>query len=154
MENRRAVIDERMDRTLLKARSAGVVLTPRPHEMVGQWLREGETFVTLGRTDRLEIESRVAQRDIGRVHEGQEIRIRSAARPEYTFVGMITRIAAHADSSFGGEPKFLVRAEIDNTDGLLRPGMEAKAKIVGGLRPIGWLMMRPLFNWTRMRLWR
>jgi len=154
MESRLAVIDERMNRTLLTARQAGVVLTPRPREMVGQWLREGETFVTLGRTDRLEIESRVAQRDIGRVKEGQEIRVRTAARPEYTFVGTVNKIAAHADSVSGGEPTFLVRAEIDNTEGLLRPGMEAKAKIVAGLRPIGWLMLRPLFNWTRMRMWR
>ncbi len=154
MENRLAVIDEQMDRTLIKARQAGVVLTPRPREMVGQWLREGETFVVLGQTDRLEIESRVAQHDIGRVREGQEIRVRASARPEYTFVGTVTKIAAHADSLPGGEPTFLVRAEIDNTEGVLRPGMEAKAKIVAGLRPVGWLMVRPLFNWTRMRMWR
>ncbi len=154
MESRRAVIDERMNRTHLTARQAGVVLTPRPHEMVGQWLREGETFVTLGRTDRLETESRVAQRDIGRIKEGQEIRVRASARPEYTFVGTVTKIAAHADSVSGSEPTFLVRADIDNTEGLLRPGMEAKAKIVAGLRPVGWLMLRPLFNWTRMRMWR
>lgn len=154
MESRLAVIDEQMNRTLIRARRAGVVLTPRPREMVGQWLREGETFVTVGRTDRLEIESRVAQRDIGRVREGEKIRVRASARPEYTFVGAVTKIAAHADPVPGGEPTFLVRAEIDNTEGLLRPGMEAKAKIVAGLRPVGWLMVRPLFNWSRMRMWR
>jgi GAF domain-containing protein len=154
MESRLAVIGERRNRTFLKARHAGVVLTPRPREMVGRWLREGETFVTLGRTDRLETESRVDQRDIGRVSEGQEIRVRTSARPEYTFVGAVTKIAAHADSVPMSEPTFLVRAEIDNTEGLLRPGMEAKAKIVAGLRPIGWLMLRPVVNWTRMRMWR
>lgn len=148
------VLDQRLDRTRLQTTTGGVVMTTRPELKVGEWLRPGETFVTVGRTDLLEIESRVSQRDIGRVRPGQPMRVRVAARPDLTFVGEVISIAAHADSAPGREPTFVVRGRLENTEQLLRPGMEAKVKIVGRRRPLGVLLTRPLLDWTRMRLWR
>ena len=140
----------------LRAPVAAVVLTTRPRERLGEWLAAGETFVVLGQTDRLEVEARVAQRDIARVHPGQRLRLRTAGRAEYTFVASVTEIAPYADSAGadGGEPTVLVRASLDNSPGLLRPGIEARAKIVGALRPVGLLFARPLVRWVRMHLWR
>jgi hypothetical protein len=122
---------------------------------VGEWLAPGDTFLVLGRTDRLELEARVAQRDIGRVRVGQRVRLKVPARPDYTFVGTVTEIAAHAEPSVArDEPTVVVRAELDNARALLRPGMEARAKIVGPLRPIGYLLLRPLVRWVQLRFWR
>lgn len=154
-EQRRAILRGQMERAMVRAPVAGVILTPRPHERVGEWLRSGETFVVLGRTDQLWLESRVAQQDIERVHAGQAIRLRVPALPGYTFVGRVTRIAPQADSSASsGEPTFVVRSELRNPRGLLRPGMAAKAKIVGPWRPIGYVVLRPFVRWTQMRFWR
>jgi GAF domain-containing protein len=148
------LLAEQQDRSLLTAQVAGMVLTPRPHERLGEWLDAGATFVVLGRTNQLELEARVAQKDIERVRPGQRVRVKVAARPDYTFVGTVTEIAAYADSPLAGDRSFVVRAGLDNEHGLLRPGMDARAKIVGARRPLGYLLARPLVRWIQMRFWR
>jgi multidrug resistance efflux pump/GAF domain-containing protein len=148
------ILDERLERTRLKAQVAGVVLTQRPDEMLGEWLGAGETFVTLGRTDRLEVEAHVHQRDIERVEMGQRVRLKVPALPHYTFIGTVTEIAPHADSTIADAPTFVVRAWLDNSEGLIKPGMEARAKIVGPRRPFGWWMARPVVRWAQMHFWR
>ncbi len=151
-----ALLNDQLERTRLKVPPgvSGVVLTLRPHEKLGEQLRAGETFVVLGRTDRLEVEARVGQNDIERVAAGQRVRLKVPARPDYLFVGTVTGIAAYADSSYRGEPTFVVTAGLDNTQELLRPGMQARAKIVGARRPIGYLIARPFVRWFQMRFWR
>jgi RND family efflux transporter MFP subunit len=149
------LLGDQLERMQLRAPLAGVVLTRRPREKVGESLEPGQTFVLLGRTDRLEVEARVAQSDIARVRRGERIRLRVPARPEYTFVGTVGEIAANADSAAsGGEPTFVVRGSLENQRNLLRPGMEASAKIVGPLRPIGYILLRPLVRWAQLRFWR
>jgi multidrug efflux pump subunit AcrA (membrane-fusion protein) len=151
-----ALLNDQLERTRLKVPPgvSGVILTLRPREKLGEQLRAGETFVVLGRTDRLDVEARVEQSAIERVTPGQRLRLKVPARPDYLFVGTVTDIAAYADSTYRGEPTFVVTAGLDNTQGLLRPGMQARAKIVGDRRPIGYLIARPFVRWFQMRFWR
>ncbi len=156
MQGRVALLSDQVGRTRLTAPLNGVVLTMRPWERVGEWLDAGETFVLLGSTDRLELEARIPQRHIDRVRVGQEVRLKVEARPEHMFVARVTEIAPQAE---GGateeeEPTFVVRARIDNSEQLLRPGMQARAKIVGDRRPLGWIVIRPLVEWMQLRFWR
>ena len=83
------------------------------------------------------------------------MRLKVEARPEHTFSGEVTEIAPQAEPGDGiDEPTFVVRAGIDNSRGLLRPGMQARAKIVGDRRPLGWIIIRPLVEWVQIRFWR
>lgn len=165
LTGRVGLLSDRMDRTRLRAPVAGVVLTMRPWERVGEWLDPGETFVVLGRIDDLELEARIPGRHIDRVRVGQKVRLKVEARPELTFAGRVTEIAPQAGTdgaAAGGgattrgaaEPTFVVRARIDNSDALLRPGMQARAKVVGDRRPLGWIVIRPLVEWMQLRFWR
>lgn len=155
LAGRLALLTDQLERTQLRAPVAGVVLTMRPWERVGEWLDAGETFVVLGRTDDLELEALVPQRHIDRVRVGQQVRLKVEARPEHTFVGEVTEIAPQAEGGDGdAEPTFVVRAGIDNSRELLRPGMQARAKIVGDRRPLGWIIIRPLVEWMQIRFWR
>ena len=156
LEGRVALLSDQVDRTRVTAPLSGVVLTMRPWERVGEWLDAGETFVVLGSTDDLELEARVPQRHIDRVRVGQEVRLKVVARPEHMFVARVTEIApqAVAGATEEDEPTFVVRARIDNSEQLLRPGMQARAKIVGDRRPLGWIVIRPLVEWTQLRFWR
>jgi GAF domain-containing protein len=154
LSDRLGLLNDQLARTRLRAEVAGVVLTPRPDERLGEWLSAGETFVLLGETERLEVEARVSQAHIDRVALGQRVRLKVPARPNYTFVGTVTEIAPYAELSDRGEPTFVVRAGLDNERGLLRPGMEARSKIVGARRPIGYLLARPFVRWIQMRFWR
>jgi RND family efflux transporter MFP subunit len=155
MSARLALLEDQRDRMELRAPVAGTVLTMRPHEKVGEWLEPGETFVVLGRTDGLELEVRVPQQHIDRVRVGQPVRLKVEARPEHTFVAHVTQVAPQAEpDGDSGQRTFVVRAGIDNGRNLLRPGMQARAKIIGDRRPLGWMLVRPLVEWIEIRFWR
>ena len=149
-----SLLREQLERTRIRAPVDGVVLTVRPHEMLGEYLDAGRTFVLLGSTDRLQVEALIAQHDIDRVQTGLPVRLKVAARPNHTFVGTIVQMSPAATPDQSGDATVTVWGDIDNEEGLLRPGLEARAKIVGARRPVGYLVFRPLIRWIQMRFWR
>jgi hypothetical protein len=123
--------------------------------MLGEYLDAGQTFVVMGRTDRLQLEGEVRQYDIERVGDGFPVRLKVAARPNHTFVGTVTEIAPAARSAEpGGDVTVTIWADLDNGESLLRPGLEARAKVLGARRPIGYIIARPLIRWINMTFWR
>ena len=52
-----------------------------------------------------------------------------------------------------GRTWFTVRAEVDNPDHALRPGMSGIAKAWIGLRPAGELLLRPVWRSLNMHFW-
>src|SRR2546426_828369 len=85
-----ALLDDEVGSTTVRAPVSGMVLTPRPEERLGARLEAGDLAVTLGRTDTLELEFGVAQRDIARVAAGQTVRLRVDALPQRTFEGRVS----------------------------------------------------------------
>jgi len=149
-----AVFERQLARTRIRAPVDGTILTVRPHEMLGEYLDAGQTFVLMGRTDRLQLEGQVRQYDIERVQNGYPVRLKVAARPNHTFIGTVTQIAPAARSVLGADATVTIWADLDNGEGLLRPGLEARAKVVGARRPIGYIIVRPLIRWINMTFWR
>jgi membrane fusion protein (multidrug efflux system) len=131
----------------------GVVLTPRPAERLGAKLEEGDLVVTVGRTDTLELEFGVDQRDIERVTPGQDVRLRVDALPQRTFSGRVTSIAP-APTDSGGRAHFAVRAAVPNPDGLLRPGMAAYARVLTAPASVLGRIFRAPVRQARLLWWR
>jgi RND family efflux transporter MFP subunit len=124
-----AVRDEQLRAAIVRAPVSGVVLTARPEERVGSWVDAGSSLVVIGRTDTLELEFGVDQRDIGRLQAGDAVRLRVDAFPQRTFTGRVSAIADVAADS-AGQVMFPVRAAVPNADGALRPGMVAYARVL------------------------
>jgi multidrug efflux pump subunit AcrA (membrane-fusion protein) len=123
------VLEERLAASLIRSPTSGIVLTARPEERVGARMEAGDLVVLVGRTDTLELEFGVDQRDIARIEPGQEVRFRVDALPQRTLSGRVTWLGRlPADS--GGVVRFPVRASVPNPDGLLRPGMAAHARVL------------------------
>lgn len=148
-----ALLDEEIARTTIRAPVAGVVLTPHLHERVGASFEEGDLLLTLGRTDSLELELGVDQRDVSRVLPGQEVRLRVDAVPQRTFVGRVISIGQlPADS--GPVVRYPVRAYVANTDGLLRPNMAAYARVLTESASAATHLLRAPARWARLLWWR
>jgi RND family efflux transporter MFP subunit len=124
-----AVRDEQLRAATVRSPVSGVVLTPRPEERVGSWADAGSPVLVLGRTDTLELEFTVDQRDLGRVSLGEEVRLRVDAFPQRTFAGRVSAVADIGLDS-AGTVVFPVRAAVPNADGSLRPGMVAYARVL------------------------
>jgi GAF domain-containing protein len=147
------VLDERLGAALIRSPTAGIVLTARPEEKVGARLGAGDMVVTVGRTDTLELEFGVDQRDIARVSAGQEVRLRVDAVPQRTFSGRVISIGRLpvADSE---EVRFPVRALVPNPDGVLRPGMAAHARVLTAPASAAGRLLREPIRQARLLWWR
>ncbi len=148
-----ALLDEELAAATVRAPAAGVVLTARPEERVGGHLDAGDLVVTIGRTDTLELEFGIDQRDIGRVAVGDEVRLRVDAMPQRTFTGRVTSLGPlPADSA--DRVSFPVRAAVANPGGLLRPGMAAYARVLTAPASLATRMLRAPVRWARLLWWR
>ncbi|HUU44843.1 MAG TPA: efflux RND transporter periplasmic adaptor subunit [Acidobacteriota bacterium] len=94
----------------------------------------------------------VDQDDIADVAVGDAVTLKVRSYPYRTFYGRVARIAGDADST-GGRQRFIVSTDVENPDGLLRPGMTGQAKIACGKRPILALAARRLIQFVRIEFW-
>ena len=148
-----SVREEQLRAATVRAPVSGVVLTPRPEERVGSWADAGSAVLVIGRTDTLELEFGVDQRDVGRVRVGEEVRLRVDAFPQRTFTGRVVSLAdVGVDSA--GTVVFPVRAAVPNADGALRPGMVAYARVLTAPSSILGRAVREPARRLRLLWWR
>jgi multidrug resistance efflux pump len=147
------LLDQEVELTTVRAPATGVVLTPHLREKLGQSLDEGDLLLTLGRTDTLELEFGVDQRDITRVRPGQETRLRVDALPQRTFVGKVNSIGlVPVDSS--SPIHYPVRVYVPNPDGLLRPQGAAYARVLTDPVSAMSRLLRAPVRWARLAWWK
>ena len=148
-----SLLDEELGLAAVRAPAPGLVLTPRLEEKTGTSLGEGDLLLLLGRTDTLEIEFSVDQRDILRVRPGQEIRLRVDALPARTFTGRVVSVA-ELPLDGDGTARFPVRASVPNPDGLLKPQMTAHARVLTAPTSTAGRALRGPVRWIRLVWWR
>jgi GAF domain-containing protein len=148
-----ALLDEELDLTNVRAPADGMVLTPRLEERIGTSLAEGDQLLVVGRTDTLELEFGIDQRDILRVRPGQEIRLRVDALPSRTFGGQVTSIAQLPHEQ-DGRVRYPVRASVPNPDGLLKAEMAAHARVLTDPASAAGRALRTPVQWARLLWWR
>ncbi len=152
----------------LRSPIAGLVLTPRLPDRAGTWLRAGDLWCTIGRSDRLRLSVPLTPRDLGLIRPGARAEVSAQHFPGRAFPARVTRMpagrrlpapavyppgvlasspgsgpagapaapaAVSAELSAGGAPPVAgsleVEVEVDNAEGLLRPGMTARVRIHG-----------------------
>ncbi|MBI1319771.1 MAG: efflux RND transporter periplasmic adaptor subunit [Candidatus Hydrogenedens sp.] len=115
----------RLERSIVRAPIDGVVSSLTKE--LGEFADFGMELCRLVRVDILNSVIPVPERDIPHFKVGQEVDIRFDALPDQVFTGEIFRIAPKADTS---TRTFPVEIEIDNAEGVLRPGMTARASLV------------------------
>jgi putative peptide zinc metalloprotease protein len=116
---------ERIGALALRARHAGVVLTARPERLTGQWISAGQTVLTLGEPDSVEIRIRLRGSGATLVEAGQLVRMLSladVARPVRGRVASVSR-AALADDAV--EARVRLRSQP-----AWRPGASGEASVL------------------------
>ena len=148
-----ALIDAQLTATTVRAPVSGVVLTARPEERLGARLQGGDLVVTLGRTDTLELEFGVPQREIDRVTVGQRVHLRVDALPQHTFEGLVTSLG-QLPRDTTEEVRFPVRALVPNPGELLKPGMAAHVRVLTARTSLAGRLLRGPVRWLRLTWWR
>ena len=111
----------------LVAPIAGTVL--QVNARMGQPVGPTDTLVVVGETEQVWLGVDVYERDVGKVHVGDDVRVSSVAFPGRVFEGKVDKLGSVVDA----ERHVLdARIVLPNQDGALKPGMTATARILGG----------------------
>ncbi|HEV2386665.1 MAG TPA: GAF domain-containing protein [Candidatus Acidoferrales bacterium] len=149
----------RLARAELRSPIAGVVVTPRVEERVGERLQPGDRFCEVVEQRRMAVQMRVPESDIGELRPNAAVALKLNSFPTVTFHGVVEYIGAQTASA-GGQEFFLVRALFENTGEQARDGMVGQSKITaaGGYFGSGWystgyVLLRVPARWVWERLW-
>jgi len=98
----------------------------------GQYVSAGTSLVTLVDDSRVKVRFRIPERQLARVRDGQEARLRVAAWPDRSFTGRVDLIDPVVDPATRTAE---VRLLAPNPDRLLKAGMFARLELVLQTRP-------------------
>lgn len=115
-----------------RALSDSSVVAPFAGHLARRYVSEGE-FVTVGKVlfdlvalENMEVEFHLAERDSSLVKKGHRVEVRVAPFPEETFLATVTVISPTIDVK---TRTLRVKAEVDDREGRLRPGLFARADL-------------------------
>lgn len=108
----------------LKAPFDGVI--HRRLAELGEWVQPGTSVLDLVATDWLRLDLEVPQAYFGRVVPETRARVRLDARPERSVEARVREVVGVSDPS---ARTFLARVRLENEEGLMAPGMSARATL-------------------------
>jgi multidrug efflux pump subunit AcrA (membrane-fusion protein) len=131
---------------------AGLIITPRLKEKIGQYVREGELICTVEDPALLEAEVALAEQDMAQVQVGQAVELKARALPFERFRARVDRIAPAAGR---GEVQSTVTlyCRLANAGVELRPGMTGQARVFTGRRSVGRVLLDRTLRLLRTEFW-
>ena len=94
----------------------------------GNAIKAGDDLFKIANLSRVWVNVDVYEKDIARVSRGDRVEVRLSAYPGATFTGRLSLVSEVVDEK---KRTVRARAEIDNKDGRLRPGMFAEVSVLG-----------------------
>jgi RND family efflux transporter MFP subunit len=143
---------ERLDRTLLRSPIDGVVATPHLENLVGRKLKFGETIADVVDNSQALVDVTIDQADIGLVAAGQKARVKLDGFPARTFLGEVV-VVSPLGRLEGDTRTFYARIAVVNSEGILRAGMQGRAKVSTGWHAAGMVFFRLPVMWIWSKLW-
>ena len=152
LEAKIAMEQQRFDYTRLRAPAAGVIVTPRLEERVGQNLARGAEFCVVADVGTVSVEVAVPEEDSSLIRTGQPVDVKLNPYPTRSFHGEVTRVGAGIRED--GKDRFVIaEVRVANPNSDLKTGMLGKAKIRAGSRRIVTLLLRRPARWLYAKLW-
>jgi RND family efflux transporter MFP subunit len=149
---RKALAEEQLARTQLRAPVAGILITPHMEQRVGQAFARGAELAIVADTGSVTAEIAVPEADAALVHAGQPAALKMNPFPTRVFRGSIERVGAELRQE-GEESYVLAETRIDNPGDALRPGMLGRGKVASLTRPLGYAIFRKPLRYLWLKLW-
>ncbi len=144
--------EDRFARTRLRAPVAGVIVTPRIEERVGQFLERGTELAVIADVETVTAEVAAPEEEASLIRPHAPVTLKLNPYPTRTFRGTVTRVGAQIREE--GENRFVIaEARVENSNGLLKTGMLGKAKISVGKRSIATALFRKPTRYLYAKLW-
>ena len=163
-EQQRKYLAEQAEQLLLRSPISGVVLTPRLADRQGDYLGEGTVLAEIADLSVMRARIYVSEYDIGRVHDGADVRIAVDGLPRkwnarssgLAVVSSLADPSLVESSKYKGlvPPRFYCeQLSVGNADGALRPGMRGTARIYGRRRALASFAWETVEHFLDRKLW-
>ena len=119
------VAQAKLDKTVIEAPFDGVI--GLRSVSIGEYVTPGQAIAPLEAVNTLKVDFRLPERYIANVELDQTLELQVDARPGQLFEGKVYAISPLIEE---GGRSILVRARVDNANGLLRPGMFARVQLI------------------------
>ncbi len=141
-----------LQRTLIVSPMDGTVVTADLNLRVGDYLKIGDEFLAIEKTDVVTATISIPEADIGFIKPGQSVRLRAESQSEIEVTGEIRQVAPVAEDAGYGR---IVRATavFPNSDGLLRSSMTGWAKIEGSEMLVWEAYLRTIVRFAKIDVW-
>jgi RND family efflux transporter MFP subunit len=144
--------ENRLARTNLRAPISGVIVTPRLEERVGQLLTNGAEFCVIADVREVLAEVSVPESEASLIRVGQPVAVKLNSYPTRLFRGKLTRPGTHVLEE-EKERVIVTEVQVENTGGLLKTGMQGRAKISTATVPLAAAIFRKPARYLWNRLW-
>ena len=118
------LVQARLAKTAIRAPFSGTVGLRQVS--IGDYVKEGQDIVNLESLDSLKLDLRVPEIYHSQVKDGQTLQITLDAIPDRAYDGRIVAINPLIDAN---GRSIVIRAQVPNKDGKLRPGMFARVRL-------------------------
>ena len=152
LATRLLAVEDRIDRSVITAPVAGIVIGQELADLRGRRVAEGEPLLTIAEAGSLSLELRVPESRVADLEPGVPVRFASHSRPETPGHTTLARIAPAAVQR-EGSPVFLGEATLPDDLDWLRPGMEGVASIDAGEKPNWWIATHRIIDTARLNFW-
>ena len=152
MRARIALEEDRLSRTDIRAPLAGVIITPRIEERVGQLLTRGSELCVIADARSAIAEVAVPETEVARVRKGDRVAVKLNPYPTLGFEGTVTRVGAQVREE-DRERFVIAEVAVDNPAGLLKSGMQGQAKISTDRVPIIVALLRKPARYLWNKVW-
>jgi len=153
LESRRDLLLRKRSQFDLTTERAGVVFGEELPRLTGQFFQKGAEICRIADTQQLLVRIQVPEREIGDVRVGHPVRLKARAFPDQTFHGTVTKIGGESETDAAGQTIYRVELTIENSEGMLRPGMTAVARIDFDRQMIGRILLHKIKQTLRPELW-
>jgi multidrug efflux pump subunit AcrA (membrane-fusion protein) len=153
LKQRREILQREYEGMNLLAPRAGVVLGEDLRKMIGRSYSRGEEICRIGQLERFLLKIDVSEREIAEVRLDSPVRFKLKTVPGRTFTGVVSKINAESTPDQYGRRYYPVEVSVENSDGLLRPGMTGFARISFGRQSIGLILGEKVWHALRPELW-
>jgi multidrug efflux pump subunit AcrA (membrane-fusion protein) len=135
------------------APKSGVVLGEDLRKMVGRHYSRGEEICRVGEIGKFMLEIDVSEREIASVRLDSPVRFKLKTIPGRVFEGRVYKINAEPHANQHAQRYYPVEVVVENSEGLLRPGMTGFARISFGRQSIGLIVAQKVWQTLRPELW-
>ena len=118
------LMEARSSKTTIRAPFAGTIGLRQVS--IGDYVKEGQDIVNLESLDALKVDFRVPELALSQVRDGQTLQITLDAMPDRAYDGRVVAINPLIDANGRA---IVIRAQVPNVDGKLRPGMFARVRL-------------------------